>query len=191
MTAAHCTERLDHVQISVHAGVTNFNEVGQKGEVAYVYQHPDYNNKTMENDISVLELFDPLTFDPTVGAALLPTAGSTPVVGSVATISGWGATQEGGWTSEHLRDLEVKILDDATCKEDHSGVTANSFCANAHRGGPCHGDFGGPLVDDSKVLVGVMSWSRGCEHPEYDAVYTNVGSFVVFINDKIASSGPR
>ncbi|XP_065170532.1 uncharacterized protein [Atheta coriaria] len=190
LTAAHCTHDFDHATLAVHAGVTNLNEVGQKREVAYVFQHPDYNHETMENDITLLELFDPLTPGNNVGPAVLPAADSSPAVDSVATISGWGADQEGGWASEDFQVLEVKIVDDATCQKHNPAITPNSFCANAHRGGPCHGDFGGPLVNDKRELLGIISWSRGCEHPEYDAVYTNVGTHVKFIQDTMAASYP-
>ncbi|XP_065169898.1 trypsin-3-like [Atheta coriaria] len=192
VTAAHCIKDYDHVTLSVHAGVTNFNEVGQKREVAYRYEHPEFNADTLENDIAVLELWDDLEFNDKVGAANLPSSGADPASGTDAVITGWGADQEGGWASEHLLALTVHIDDRSTCKISSAvtGVLGSQLCASAHRGGPCHGDFGGPLVIDG-TFVGIMASSISCGHPEYSALYTNVASFVDFIDEVIASAGRR
>lgn len=58
------------------------------------------------------------------------------------------------------------------------------FCAGFTTGGKdsCSGDSGGPIVDSSKVLQGLVSWGNGCAEANYAGVYTRVGQFVDWIN---------
>lgn len=38
------------------------------------------------------------------------------------------------------------------------------------------GDSGGPLVDTNQVLIGVVSWAKGCALRDYPGVYGRVAS---------------
>lgn len=50
-------------------------------------------------------------------------------------------------------------------------------CAGYENGGfdSCQGDSGGPLVSDG-VLVGVVSWGKGCAEPGFPGVYAKVSA---------------
>ena len=48
----------------------------------------------------------------------------------------------------------------------------------------CRGDSGGPLVRQigkRDVLVGVVSWSKGCGYKDYPSVFTDAGSYSAWI----------
>nr|WP_081107541.1 trypsin-like serine protease [Vibrio alginolyticus] len=46
--------------------------------------------------------------------------------------------------------------------------------------GSCHGDSGGPLTVDGK-LVGLVSWAMGCALTDYPTVYTRVPKYLDWI----------
>ena len=55
--------------------------------------HPDYNSATKANDISIVKLKTPLTFNENVKGACLPESSFAPQ--SLAVVSGWGTTVSG------------------------------------------------------------------------------------------------
>ena len=67
-------------------------------------------------------------------------------------------------------------------------VSSDMLCAGLPQGGrdACLGDSGGPLlarVQNSWVLVGIVSFGEGCAEPGKPGVYTNLGNyFDSFIN---------
>lgn len=62
------------------------------------------------------------------------------------------------------------------------------FCAGVTAGGrdSCSGDSGGPIVDASARLQGVVSWGNGCARANAAGVYTRVGNFVNWIEANLA-----
>lgn len=57
------------------------------------------------------------------------------------------------------------------------------LCAGETNGGRdvCIGDSGGPLIVDSDVLVGTVSYGRPCALPDSPTVYGNVAYMRDFI----------
>ena len=52
----------------------------------------------------------------------------------------------------------------------------------------CQGDSGGPLIGNSNgnpVLVGVVSWGKGCGEKQYPGVYTRVTPILDWIQEKM------
>ena len=50
--------------------------------------------------------------------------------------------------------------------------------------GPCRGDWGAPAVvirDNQPILVGMVSFGRGCGLNDFGSVYVNVKSFTSWI----------
>ena len=58
--------------------------------------HPDYNSATLDNDISIVKLKTPLTFNENVKGACLPESSFAPQ--SLAVVSGWGTTVSGRYS---------------------------------------------------------------------------------------------
>ncbi|GGK09269.1 trypsin [Pilimelia anulata] len=95
-------------------------------------------------------------------------------------VMGWGATSEGGKTSETLMQVEVPLVPDSKC-----GPAARvEVCAgDLEKGGKdtCQGDSGGPLAvrSGSKwVLVGVTSWGKGCAKPNEPGHYAQLSALL-------------
>lgn len=85
-------------------------------QVAEFFMHPDYDNVTTVNDISILRLAAPLSFSNAIAPiALAPADGDLPV-GANAAVSGWGYTEENGPASTQLQAVIVPIISRESCK---------------------------------------------------------------------------
>merc|ERR1711934_1118519 len=122
--------------------------------------HPDYNKKTTDNDIAVLELSEELTFTDKIRPACLPSSASKDYSGTASTISGWGGTIGYGPKDQQpkqptqcgLKESMVKILGakDEKCtrvlrtRSDPSGTAKSNIkmCAWAKDTDTCQGDSG-------------------------------------------------
>ena len=78
----------------IKAGITQDGSSGQQTIlIENVINHPQYNSVTSDNDISIVKLKTPLTFNNNVKSACLPESSFAPQ--SQAVVSGWGRTLAG------------------------------------------------------------------------------------------------
>jgi secreted trypsin-like serine protease len=173
--------------------------------VNQIYKHEQYDPKTHENDIALIELVEPLpaglaaTLASSQIALITPAAESRLTPGqSKINVSGWGDTRDDGVRSSILRLVEVTLRSNDECNGplSYSGrVKQMMFCAGEPEGqkDACHGDSGGPatvLVGAARVLDGLVSWGDGCGHAHKYGVYTRVAPFADWVDKKrCASSG--
>ncbi|XP_077177997.1 ovochymase-2 isoform X2 [Paroedura picta] len=201
VSAAHCfTYRKQYrdlwrVVVGVH-DIKAEEPNSQKRSVKKYIIHPDFNSTTMDSDIALVQLTEPLEFNH-VRPVCLPEKDEKIEPSRVCIITGWGIHNADKGKSRKLQQLEVPILDSEECHKyymNHSGgVSKQMFCA----GFPaetdkdsCTGDSGGPLVCSSEdssyyTLNGIISWGFGCGRKDYPGVYTNVASFIDWINQHI------
>jgi len=201
LTAAHCfydkksgTNAFPQDNGGVlFAGITQQGSTGQqKMWMKHVHIHPQYNKVTQDNDIAIVKLKLPLTFNNNVKNACLPEFSFVPQ--SKAVVSGWGATTFGGSTSSHLKYASVPFITHAKCVTPHTNyhsneITFNMICAGFFTGetDSCQGDSGGPLVvprsstDDTAVIYGVVSWGLECAKAKQPGVYTRVTNKLYWI----------
>ena len=95
ITAAHCYNSMFtdlRVIVGEHNLCDGVNEGGKVVKVKKITLHPDYNSRTVDNDIAVLELAEDLTFTDKIKPACLPSSETKDYSGSASTISGWGGT---------------------------------------------------------------------------------------------------
>jgi secreted trypsin-like serine protease len=162
------------------------NKAGQGEEVPVdsVSIPPEYLGLTDRNDISILTLAEASSMAPTQVAGAAERSIWDP--GTLATIAGWGVTEEGGdETPDTLQKAQVPITTDEYCESAYSDEDGWDFdpetmvCAGYPEGGidTCQGDSGGPLFADSsgvRRVVGVTSWGDGCAQPGKPGVYARV-----------------
>ena len=121
VTAAHC---LTSSIYSVILGdlVRGTEEKGEVRRMAiHFFQHPHYNPKTNENDVGLLELLQPITFNERIKPVCL--ASAPPTVGKMCFIAGWGRVREGWNLPPSLKLLEaaVPIVADEKCSGQDQG----------------------------------------------------------------------
>lgn len=88
---------------------TNSNEVSRG--VMQIINHPDYNSVTSDNDISLLKLSEPVTFNNFILPVCLAAAGSTFHNGTDTWITGWGNIGFGGGSATEGVTLKVFQID--------------------------------------------------------------------------------
>lgn len=173
--------------LSIRAGTSTRGSGGQVVSVSKIYQHSSYNSRTIDYDISILQLSSPLTLNSKVAAVSLPSSSSSWNAGTSVLVTGWGTTTEGSSSlPSALQGVTVQLVSESSCKSAYgsSSITARMLCAGVTNGGKdaCQGDSGGPLVVGS-VLAGIVSWGAGCGRPSYPGVYSNVPSLRNFIKN--------
>ena len=98
------------------AGITHPGSSGQqKSLMKSVVIHPQYNKATKNNDIAIVKLKSPLTFNNNVKNACLPESSFAPQ--SKAVVSGWGTTINGMYLfyiREHSHQMFLGIFDLST-----------------------------------------------------------------------------
>merc|ERR1712180_454353 len=195
LTAAHCTQRgVQQVLLGNH--LQSQTDSGERRiDVKRVVDHPNYNDRTLNNDFSLLELSTPLdleSVDPQIRPICLPTASNPSQYENVmAVVSGWGTTSSGGSQPNALRDTTVKTQSNAQCNNVYGGaITPAMICAAASGRDSCLYDSGGPLVRNVGGffrLIGVVSWGYGCAEPNFPGVYARVTDEINWITSTSSS----
>uniref|UniRef100_A0A670ZM58 Acrosin n=1 Tax=Pseudonaja textilis TaxID=8673 RepID=A0A670ZM58_PSETE len=179
LTAAHCFKTKKRY-------VQSWLLTGSIHTVSKVVLHQDYNPLTEENDIALIELDSPVTFNDYVQPACLPrvTMGSeTNFTSCFAT--GWGITSENSVkTSDVLQEAKLNILDSQKCNGSdwyNGAMSPHTLCAGYEEGGidTCQGDSGGPLMCKTSpaslfYILGITSWGKGCGEANSPGIYTSL-----------------
>ena len=150
LTAAHCvddpSDTADSVKVLLgeHSIADSENT---KADVEEVIIHPQYVDWRLNNDFAILRLSSPVNFTTEVAPACLPADVNATYVNAVATVTGWGTLESGGWQPTELHEVDVTVTTNKYCKRAlDGGVTKNMLCAAAPGKDSCQGDSGGPLV---------------------------------------------
>ncbi|KAG1711575.1 hypothetical protein DVH05_008824 [Phytophthora capsici] len=182
VTAAHCV-KTDETTIfaSIGSAFGSGTGDGQQVKVIEGYRHPMYNKSEHLYDVGVLKLEKEVT---TNTIDLCAADGSDNEVGTVATVRGWGLTENGS-QSLVLEEVNVKIVSNAECNKEYSDrITEGMLCAGEGDGkDTCNGDSGGPLIENDK-LIGIVSWGGKCGVNA--GVYTRVSYVLDYINDVVS-----
>merc|ERR1712117_674482 len=204
ITAAHCYNSMFtdlRVIVGEHNLCDGVNEGGKVVKVKKITLHPDYNSRTVDNDIAVLELAEDLTFTDKIKPACLPSSQTKDYSGSASTISGWGGTIGYGRNEQQpqqpkqctLKETIVKLISssDPMCSKLPGLATSSKIklCAFAKDTDTCQGDSGGPLTvpeNGKYTLVGVVSYGWGCASST-PGIYARVQGFLPWIKNLVAS----
>ncbi|XP_045901319.1 complement C1r-A subcomponent-like isoform X1 [Micropterus dolomieu] len=208
MTAAHVVKHKEVASndvIQIYMGLTEI-KTGSLSPVfaASVHVHPDYNNLDdaldYNNDIALIKLQDPITFNSSIMPVCLPAEGATYVTGMMGLVSGFGVTEAAGNTrilTNKLKYVHLPVVEQETCsnsitllkrtKSDVPSLTNNMFCAGVPEGkkDSCQGDSGGPftLSEDGRFwAAGIVSWGVNCGQKGTYGVYTRVANYLDWIN---------
>jgi secreted trypsin-like serine protease len=159
LTAAHCLKFNPLGPIKVETGIIdnpllkrNFVINEKDSNVKEVLIHPDFENVEKGDDIAILKLKTPLTFDNDTNSACLPEPTFSPEDKELGFVSGWGRYSTRSLVSDTLRYVPIPLVKNTDCvswaPQYESILKDTMVCAGTPAGGvdSCKGDSGGPLV---------------------------------------------
>ncbi|XP_036152100.1 kallikrein-14-like isoform X3 [Myotis myotis] len=189
ITAAHCSRPILRVALGKH-NLKRREATQQVLRVARQVPHPQYNPRTHDNDLMLLQLERPAR----LGSAVRPIAVARTCASpqTPCHVSGWGTTSSPmARYPNALQCVNISITSRQQCQQAYPGaITAGMVCAGIPEGGKdsCQGDSGGPLVCNGK-LQGLVSWGmERCALPGYPGVYTNLCEYYDWIQQTILSA---
>ncbi|XP_077300184.1 CLIP domain-containing serine protease HP8-like [Arctopsyche grandis] len=215
LTAAHCVRGpsfiLSGVRVGEHTISTDFDcddpgdcDSAYDYDVENVTVHPNYNSILHENDIALIRLTKPITYEGHVLPICLPLGEelrNKNLLGEKVIGAGWGFT-ENGTKSDVLLWATLTVVPKSKCAQVfrmlmRNGMSDTQICAGGDTNkDTCKGDSGGPLMaiyDVDEVLrmvqFGLVSYGfDSCGHVGIPAVYTDVTKYVDWILDHLEES---
>ncbi|XP_032487880.1 transmembrane protease serine 11E [Phocoena sinus] len=193
VSAAHCFRTYkDPARWTASFGV-KIETPKMKQGLRRIIVHEKYKYPSHDYDISVAELSSPVPYTNAVHRICLPDASREFHPGDEMFVTGFGALQNDGSSQNHLRQVQVDLIDTKICNEHkayNNAITPRMLCAGSLKGNrdACQGDSGGPLVSpDARgmwYLAGIVSWGDECGHPNKPGVYARVTAFRDWITSK-------
>uniref|UniRef100_A0A671VQY6 Peptidase S1 domain-containing protein n=1 Tax=Sparus aurata TaxID=8175 RepID=A0A671VQY6_SPAAU len=209
LTAAQCVSGLTASSFRVILGrdslqTTSPNELILT--VSRLVSHPNFNSRTFDNDIALVQLSSTVTFTNYIRPVCLAADRSVFNSGSSCWVTGWGNIRTGTHLPhpERLQQVSTPIVSNEECN-DVFGIKSEIlsisnfvplFAAGVTE--PCvsvQGDAGGPLVRKSNttwVQGGVVSFvsAAGCALPKIPSGYARVSQYESWIKSQIPTNTP-
>lgn len=197
LTAAHCVDGSSPSEIQILVGTLSLLEGGRRINTTAINVHPKYRGQDF--DVAVIELAEavndiaPAKFvdSPKSERAVAPAGAPTMAMG-------YGTTKYLGKPSKVVLEVEMPIVDRATCNgpDSYNGdISKQEICAGLMGVGgkdTCQGDSGGPLFAKGSsgafdTQVGVVSWGNGCAKANYPGVYARLGTLGAWVRAQISA----
>lgn len=147
LTAAHCVQGLQPIQIQVETGLHNIKrQDGKIVDVIDIIPHPDYKPYRYKHDIALVKLAAAVPYDVKVHPVCLPPEGGQP--SGTCYTTAWGFTSLDGSASDSLQQVRSPVQNDTVCSQQLYTLynSTQVICAGTQTTGTCNGDSGGPLV---------------------------------------------
>ncbi|XP_076066869.1 venom protease-like [Oratosquilla oratoria] len=212
ITAAHCVRDLRLFELSLvrmgehtlsteddckvlNNGNPKCSDPHEDYNIEKVIVHPNYESRTVANDIALIRLDRKVEFTVYINPVCLPPPNIRASVladGVSPEVAGWGYTEKGA-TSDELLRVVLPLADLKQCNETTGRGTLKEtqLCAGGKGGkDSCQGDSGGPLVLGNKSgppyrLIGLTSYGLSCGEEGFPGVYTSVSHYIDWITENV------
>jgi secreted trypsin-like serine protease len=192
VTAAHCIDvNYDATNYEVLSGTDDLKSKKPRSRVLGYIVHPKWrlpgNKNRYDHDVALLRI-DPST--PLTGKPIRLAPPTTKLEDLAVLVTGWGHTEYRPEGSPKLQKVVIPSVSKSTCnaQEAYDGtVTEWMFCAGEYKKDSCQGDSGGPasaLVNDRRLLIGIVSWGIGCGERDKYGVYTRLPVYSEWVKDE-------
>ncbi|BET01142.1 serine-type endopeptidase activity [Nesidiocoris tenuis] len=201
LTAAHCTSSVNGSRIAVLVGEHDYTSSDHTRnsrliDVEKVIDHPQYDDGTTTNDISILRLAQEIPQSEKVGPVCLPTQRKK-LLNKYVKVMGWGKVTANGRTSTVLNKVNLKVIDLEICRTVYGNVNTvnpSQICTWAPKRNSCQANSGGPLVwldpeTNRYTQVGIVSYGKECASTD-PAVNTDIAYHLEFIKKIIRGTKP-
>ncbi|XP_059622536.1 trypsin-3-like [Phlebotomus argentipes] len=187
VSAAHCTITSTPGNTIVVLGAHSRFTGGTTFTLSAVINHPEFDDFSLEFDVSVLQTVASIAFNNLIQPIAL---GSEHIGGGItAVVSGWGMTSSPGDLAAELQFVQVQTWTNAACRnilgsDREWWVFDHKICAGGVQGqGVCPGDSGGPLTIGN-YAIGIVCWAIPCA-TGYPDGYDRVSSHRTWIQQHI------
>lgn len=208
LTSAACVEYTPPSSLRVVAGLyrrsdrTGTQTVG----VWTLKVHEDFDNPPYPhspelvyvNDLAILRLDTPITFNSCIQPATLPHDNSDHFVGDTAVIAGWGRTSASNVMPDTMQRAQIEVIStteaNAIFEElQNFGLDIGIWDAQlpiydrSQNVGTCFGDSGAPIMvphSYGMLVIGFPSWglsSSGNCHASYPSIGTRLSYYLDWI----------
>lgn len=169
----------------VSIGSRSYTGVDDGEQIKVVSFIPHPNNTDYSSDFLILELevessITPVKMDSATKSVVKP--------GLAAGRLGWNDTTAEAVQSRYMQSVEQQLIDNEQCAEDLTVDDTNLCTRGVTNIKSCLGDYGGPLVVQSKkgdVLVGLVSSNEECKQAGLPSVFSRVSSARKWIDSVI------
>ncbi|XP_056375389.1 acrosin-like [Hyla sarda] len=204
LTAAHCFKNQADSVFSWRLvfGGHKLSASGPEVQIRAIskkIEHENYDPDTERNDIALLSIDRPISYNEHIQPACLPPKTAQVPLMTDCYIAGWGVLEEEATEpSDILQEARVDLISTKRCNSTawyNGAVGVYNLCAGYEKGGidSCQGDSGGPLMcKEPKArtysVVGITSWGSGCAQAQSPGIYTSTQYFLNWIMDKTESN---
>ncbi|KAL3285559.1 hypothetical protein HHI36_000089 [Cryptolaemus montrouzieri] len=219
LTAAHCILKNRPLELySVRFGEFNLsspNDCMEFGKdkvcadkhvdipVESVMIHPEYNVKTLKNDIAIIKIRHPVRETAYIRTVCLPfdrDMSNVNLTGQRFIISGWGKSNSANlFGSNVLKFARVTTWDPQKCNmsipPEVQPLSSTQLCANGpNTEDACKGDSGGPLINITidahsevrNIQYGIVSFGTAtCGDHNLPTIYTRVDKYLQWILENV------
>lgn len=181
------------------AGIQNMRNPGPTKQMRHISNktmHPSFDRNGYKNNICILKLSTPLTFNKFVSAVTLPKNDKTEYK-DTALLTGWGYTSYNpdlpGPFPDLLQGATLPLDNDISCKKSFKNIDeTKQFCAGTPKLTSCTGDYGGPLIcttsTGGKEQCGIASY-YSVDYSMFEcnkmSLYTKVGPYLDWIQEQL------
>ncbi|BFF90581.1 serine protease snake [Drosophila madeirensis] len=205
LTAAHCLYSENGAVNVVRLGELEFDNDKDDADpedfgVANSTVHPGYAHPIIYNDIALLRLSRPVTFNEYKHPACLPFHDGSSDQTFIAI--GWGQVKVVSESSKKLRKVRLNNYGTrcSTTSEPneelpngYNGTTQICIGSKEHKD-TCNGDSGGPVLTYHKDfpcmyhVMGITSTGNFCDTPDFPGLYTRVHQYLDWIKAEMAKT---
>lgn len=200
ITAAHCVASVNR-RVSAYVG--RYHRSGdvkteQELTVNKFIIHPDFDEKTLNNDIALIQVNEKINFNDYVQPICILPPNEVNVEKDLCVAAGWGTLKHETKTRPNkLYQVRLPLVKPKTCRKLYRHYFSDDFprdyhvCAGQAGRDTCQGDSGGPLmcfIDERKwTLTGISSFGFGCGST-LPGVYTDTTYYYRWIKTESSSS---
>ena len=190
LTAAHCLAGIDASLIDVLVGAHLLSSNERRIQVDKMLIHPDYSPITIEGDLGLLHLSEPVT--NTALTLFAPAADGVELDYLRGTVVGWGNMDPFGWFGQYpdaLQEVSLPLIGYQACGNLWGfPFTSNLICAGYPNMAKavCSGDSGGPLMvqkpDGQWRQIGIVeAGPLGCAGGGAPDIFTRTAGYAPWI----------
>ncbi|XP_077288663.1 phenoloxidase-activating factor 2 [Arctopsyche grandis] len=209
LTASHCISKHRVTQIKIRVGEWDTQTVKerfpyQERDVARIVTHPNFNAKTLANDIGLLFLSKPVEIAENINTICLPSQNFNMDTSKDCYATGWGKSNFGqqGRYAVIMKKVKLDTVPYATCQSQlqktrlgpRFRLDQTFICAGGKAGvDTCQGDGGAPLVCPTGKgryhQAGVVAWGIGCGEKDVPGVYGYIAKLRNWIDENVKQAG--